>query len=112
MIRKKKQSAYEQFMTLSDPERERAVARYDNEDLTPGKPLTATDKAQHRRAARRAKRGRPQIGKGTKMVPITIERGFLKDVDSFAKQHGFKRSQMVVQGLRLLMQQEPKAKAG
>ena len=50
--------------------------------------LTAADKALFRRAAargRRLKRGRPKIGNGSKLVPITLECGLLKKVDSFAK---------------------------
>jgi hypothetical protein len=64
----------------------------------PGKPLTAEDRALHRRA-----RGRPIVGKGAKIVPISIERGLLTDADAFAKRHKLKRSEMVAQGLRLVM---------
>jgi metal-responsive CopG/Arc/MetJ family transcriptional regulator len=44
------------------------------------------------------------VGKGAKIVPVSIERGLLKEVDSFARRHKLKRSQMVAQGLRLVMQ--------
>lgn len=105
---KRKQNAYERFMALTPAERAADVAGYDQEDLTPGKPLSAAGKALHRRAAARgaraAKMGRPKVGKGAKIVPVTIERGLLREADSFAKRHGLKRSQMVAQGLRLVMQ--------
>ncbi len=101
--------AYERFMALTPAQRDAEVAKFDREDLIPGKPLTAADKALHRRAARKAKMGRPRVGKGAKIVPVSIERGLLKDADTFAKRHKLKRSQMVAQGLRLVMQQ---AKAG
>ena len=38
------------------------------------------------------------------IVPVSIERGLLKEADSFARRHKLKRSQMVAQGLRLVMQ--------
>ena len=72
----------------------------------PGKPLTARDRAKHRKAGLG---GRPQIGEGAKIVPISLERGLLRRADTFAKQHKLKRSQMVADGLRLLMQQRAKA---
>ncbi|MEA2734583.1 MAG: hypothetical protein QOE14_1034 [Humisphaera sp.] len=106
--KKKSDAAYERFMAMTPAQRTADVAKYDQEDLTPGKPLTVADKALHDRAAARgaraAKMGRPKIGKGAKIVPVTIERGLLKEADSFARQHGLKRSQMVAQGLRLVMQ--------
>jgi metal-responsive CopG/Arc/MetJ family transcriptional regulator len=37
-------------------------------------------------------------------MSISIERGLLKEADSYAKRHNLKRSQMVADGLRLLMQ--------
>jgi hypothetical protein len=85
-----------------------ATAEYDREWTgpgLPGKPLSTAQRSAHRRAAARAKKmGRPKIGKGAKIVPVTVERGLLKQADDFARRHGLKRSQMVAQGLRLVMQ--------
>jgi hypothetical protein len=111
----RKGGAYERFMAMTPAQREAEVARFDKEDLTPGKPLTPAQRALHRRAAARGARaanakkkmGRPPIGKGAKIVPVTIERGLLKEADAFAKEHGLKRSQMVAQGLRLVMRAQP-----
>jgi hypothetical protein len=64
----------------------------------PGKPLTAADRALHRKA-----RGRPMVGKGAKIVPVSIERGLLTRADAFAQRHKLKRSEMVAKGLRLVM---------
>jgi hypothetical protein len=69
----------------------------------PGKPLTAAQRAQHKRAGARAKAGRPKIGRGAKIVPVSIEKGLLSKVDAFAQRHHLKRSQMVSEGLRLVM---------
>ena len=69
----------------------------------PGKPLTAAQRAQHRRAGARAKAGRPKIGAGAKIVPVSIERGLLAQADAFAQRHHLKRSKLVADGLRLVM---------
>lgn len=106
------------YAQMNTAELAAATAEYDQEWTgpgLPGKPLTAAQRALHRRAAARgartarAKMGRPKVGAGAKIVPVTIERGLLKEADAFAKRHQLKRSQMVAQGLRLVME---RAKAG
>ena len=104
---KKKQKPYERMTTA---ELAAATAAYDRPCTgqgLPGKRLTAAQRAQHRRAATRAKAGRPKIGRGAQVVPISIERGLLTQVDAFARRHHRKRSQMVTEGLRLVMQRRP-----
>lgn len=118
---KKKISEYERFMALTDAEKDAEVAIYDKfpHGFPGGKPLNKSDKALHRLARARGRAvaagkvppaertpgaGRPMVGKGAKIVPVSIERGLLKEADSFAKAHNLKRSQMVAQGLRLVMQ--------
>ena len=99
-----KHKPYEQMNTA---ELAAATAEYDQPWTgpgLPGKPLTAAQRAQHRRAGARSKAGRPKIGGGAKIVPISIERGLLTQVDAFAARHDLKRSQMVAEGLRLVMQ--------
>jgi metal-responsive CopG/Arc/MetJ family transcriptional regulator len=36
-------------------------------------------------------------------VPVSIERGLLEEVDAFAQANHLKRSQMVAEGLKLVM---------
>ena len=99
-----KHKPYEQMNTA---ELAAATAQYDTPWTgrgLPGKPLTAAQRAQHRRASAHAKAGRPKIGGGAQIVTVSIERGLLRQVDSFAKRHNLKRSQMVAQGLRLVIQ--------
>lgn len=124
---KKKISEYERFMALTDAEKDAEVAIYDQfPEGFPGKPLRKSDRALDRLARARGRAvaagkvppadrvpaagsanigpGRPMVGKGAKIVPVSIERGLLKQADSFAKAHNLKRSQMVAEGLRLVMQ--------
>lgn len=98
-----KRKAYEKMTTEELAE---ATSEYDKPWTgkgLPGKRLSAAQRAQHRKASVRAKAGRPTIGAGAKIVPVSIERGLLMQVDAFAQRHQLKRSQMVVEGLRLVM---------
>jgi hypothetical protein len=110
VMAKKKISEYERFMALTDAEKDAEVAIYDTfPEGFPSKPLSGADKALHRVARAKGRivaraAGRPIVGKGAKIVPVSIERGLLKQADSFAKRHKLKRSQMVAEGLRLVMQ--------
>lgn len=107
---KKKITEYERFMALSDAQKDAEVAIYEQYPQGfPSKPLRESDKALHRVARAKGRSvarapGRPMVGKGAKIVPVSIERGLLKEADSFARRHKLKRSQMVAQGLRLVMQ--------
>jgi hypothetical protein len=103
MMMMRKHKRYEQMNTA---ELAAATAEYDkpwNGPGLPGKPLTKEQRAKHRRANARAKAGRPKIGAGAQIVPVSIERGLLRQVDAFARRHEMKRSQMVAEGLRLVM---------
>jgi hypothetical protein len=99
----KKRKRYDQ---MNASELAKATAAYDRPWTgkgLPGKPLTATDRVKHRRAGLG---GRPRIGEGAAIVPISIERGLLRQADAFAKQHQLKRSQLVAEGLRLAMRRK------
>jgi hypothetical protein len=102
MKKQKAPSPIERFMSLSDAQKDADVAQYENGiDPREWHPLTPAQRKQWSRIKRKI--GRPKIGKGAKIVPISIERGLLEEVDSFAKRYKLKRSQMVAQGLRLVM---------
>jgi hypothetical protein len=97
-ITMQKRKGYSEMTTV---ELREATREYDREWTgpgLPGKPLTAKDKELHKRA-----RGRPKIGNGAKIVPVSIERGLLSRADAFAKRHKIKRSEMVAEGLKLVM---------
>jgi hypothetical protein len=103
MTKQKAPSPVETFIALSDDEKDAQVAKYEGgTDPKDWHPLSPAQRKQWARIKRRS--GRPMIGKGAKIVPVSIERGLLKEADSFAKRHKLKRSQMVAQGLRLVMQ--------
>ena len=102
--RKSKLDPIERFLELSDAEKDAEVARFDSGiDPSEWKPLTALQRKRWDKIQKRL-RGRPKIGDGAKVLAVSVERGLLKEADAFAKRHNLKRSQMVAQGLRLVMQ--------
>src|SRR5437764_7798256 len=102
MRKQKDPSPIERFLALSDAEKDAEVAPFEKGiDPKDWRPLTASQRKQWARIKRKI--GRPKVGQGAKIVPVSIERGLLEEVDSFARKHKLKRSQMVAQGLRLVM---------
>jgi hypothetical protein len=104
-MKKQKMSDAERFESLSEAEKARELAPFEQMEVSPGKPLTRQQRKRFEEVRRKALRGRPVIGKGAKIVPISIERDLLAQADAFARAHKIKRSQMVVKGLRLVMAQ-------
>ena len=102
-MKSKKKTPIEKFLALGDAEKDAEVARFDSGEI----PLSQSRSlnASERKLWKRIKRGlgRPKIGLGAAVVPVSIERGLLREVDAFVRTHRMKRSQMVVEGLRLVM---------
>jgi hypothetical protein len=98
----------EEFDALSADDKEKVWNYYDR--VIPESELRDPTPAQRAVIARQRRRnrkvGRPKIGKGAKMVAITIELGLLKRADAFAKKHGMKRAEMVAKGLLSVMRDE------
>ncbi len=99
----KKPGKIAQYLARPAAERAAELAALDRE-FTPAEltPLTPAQRASWARAKKR-KPGRPVVGKGAKRVPVTIEGGLLAEADSYAKAHGFKRTELIAAGLRLAM---------
>ena len=66
------------------------------------RPLTPAMRKQEQRA-RRKRPGRPRVGLGAQKLRISMERGLLKQVDSYAKARGMTRSDLIAQSLRRLL---------
>jgi hypothetical protein len=107
----KKEMTGHDFDALSDAEKEKIFAELDAEpveqQLARSKPLNARERAFYERfrKAQRAKRkaGRPRIGKGAKVIAVSVERGLLKRADAYARRHGLKRTELIAQALRTVM---------
>ena len=64
----------------------------------------ALPKAALRRG--KARRGRPQIGKGAAVICVSIERGLLEQTDRLAARLGVPRTALIARGLRALLERE------
>lgn len=90
--------------TMTIAELEAAAAIYDHEfaddqfhEMSP---------ANKRRWARvKKKMGRPKIGKGVKVVSISLEQGLLTKADNLAKKLGISRANLVSRGLTRLVEE-------
>src|SRR5207248_3201024 len=52
---------------------------------------------------KRAKKGRPRIGKGCKIIAASIERGLLERARAYGRRHGLNTSQVISRGLESLV---------
>ena len=92
----------EKFMALPEAQRAKIIAEIDAEPpqrrLSRSRSLNAGDKKRWKRF--QAKLGRPRVGRGTKAVSLTVEKGLLHEADAFARRNGMSRSELVARGLR------------
>jgi hypothetical protein len=91
------------YSRMTPAELDGIAATFDREiDYAETKPLTpAMRKAE--RAARRKRPGRPKVGLGAEKLRISMEKGLLKQVDAYAKEHGLTRSDLIAQSLRRIL---------
>lgn len=93
------------FDDLSAEDKERIYREI--EEAPPGKlwseskPLTAADRRRFERVKK--KLGRPKVGKGARVVSVSVEKELLDSADAFAKREGIGRTELFVRGLRLAM---------
>ncbi len=98
-------SAGKPYWEMNVEELAAATAEFDREGVggTFGEP-TPDQKARHARAKR--KRGRPRIGKGTKVISVSVEKGLLARADRLAKRLRVKRAELVARGLQAVVNAE------
>lgn len=95
-------STTEEFLALSDAEKERVYRALDREyTLEETRPLNAAERQLWREVKERT--GRPKVGKGAKVVSVSIERGLLDRSDRYARRKGMTRAQLIAEGLRLAL---------
>ena len=87
----------------------RATAEFDRENLAPPKPLTGEKLQRYRRAM--ARRGRPRVGKGSRAITVSLERGLLARADRLARSRGVNRSQLIASALAAQLGRPRAAKA-
>jgi len=99
---KKTRSAYEEFVAMTPAERDKAVAEFDKEFVsdTFGPPPPEA-LAQMRRARR--KPGRPKVGKGARVISVSVEKGLLSRSDALARKLKVRRAAIIARGLRAVL---------
>jgi hypothetical protein len=65
---------------------------------------TPAQRAKLQRAKR--KRGRPKVGKGVKVISVSIEQGLLEEADRLAKKLKVRRTRLISRGLRAVLDRE------
>ncbi len=52
------------------------------------------------------KRGRPRVGKGAKVIAVSLEKGLLAQCDRLAKKKGVSRASLIARGLKRVIAAE------
>lgn len=102
---KKKLSEYDRFMALSDEQKDAEVAIFDEEDLSPGRPISMAERRKFKAWQKRAV-GRPRIGEGFRRWNISLEKSIARDADAYARKHGKTRSGLVVEAIKSFIRQD------
>jgi hypothetical protein len=86
---------------LTAEEMDAEVARFDREiDMSKLKPLTP---AMRREWNAWKRRGRPKVGAGAERISVTMERQLLSRADAYARAKGMTRSQLIQQGVKVIL---------
>jgi len=97
-MKTQKRSPIEEFLALSDEEKEEVVAEFDKEFIAEtARPLSPAQRKLWRKAKR--KLGRPVKGEGHKVISVSLEKGLLKRVDAFVKKTGTTRASLIARAL-------------
>jgi hypothetical protein len=84
----------------------KATAELDRElVIDRSRPLTSQEEARWQRA--RQKPGRPKVGKGAKVISISIEKGLLSRADRLARKLQLPRTRLIALGLEALLENPP-----
>src|SRR5689334_15449739 len=103
MMRRKRKK----WSEMTTDELREATKEFDKEFVVDTfRPLTKKDIQLHEQAHRRG--GRPKIGKGAKIVAISVERDRLKRIDAYAKAHGMSRSELLLSATETLISKDRK----
>jgi hypothetical protein len=85
------------------------TAQFDEEFAINRAAELPTKMANNWKRAKR-KRGRPKIGKGAKVISVSLEQQLLKDVDRLAKTLGLTRAKLIAIGLSTVLARFTKRK--
>jgi len=103
---KTKPTPIEEFLALTDSEKERIWESYNREiPDSETRPLTSAeqDELDSARRAARSNRRRSMKAKSARRVQISLEGHLLKRADAYAARHRMTRAELIAKGLKLAM---------
>jgi hypothetical protein len=101
----KPKSASKKHWDMNSEELASATAEFDKEFVIRRfRDPSATERARWDKARR--KRGRPRVGKGAKVIAVSLEKGLLIQCDRLAKRKKTSRASLIARGLRAVIAAE------
>ena len=99
------------FDALSDAQKRQVSEYLEGEEAAHDfRPLTAAQRRRWERIKR--KPGRPRLGKGTRVVSVTVEKDLLSRADAYAKSAGLTRARFVGMALESFLTDSRRNGAG
>ncbi len=88
-----------EFDALSAEDKEKVARFYEQgKHRKEMRPLNTAERAEVKREKKRM--GRPKIGRGVKVISLSVERDLLKKADAYANRSGLKRAELFTRALR------------
>lgn len=105
MKTKRKKSIVTKYEKMRPKERQAATAKFDRESVAEeSRPLSAEERALWAKARR--KPGRPKVGRGVRVISVSVERDLLGRADELAQRLGISRASLVSRGLKAVLAAE------
>jgi len=105
MKTKGKRSVTTKYERMRPKELKAATAKFDQELVADeSRPLDAKERALWTKARR--KPGRPKVGRGVRVISVSVERELLGRSDALARQLGISRASLVSRGLKAVLAAE------
>jgi len=96
---------FEKYESMNAKELAEATAEFDKEFVAlKSRPLSPESAELWRRA--RARPGRPRMGKGAKVISVSVEKGLLARSDALARKLKVRRAALIARGLRAVLAHE------
>ncbi len=105
MKMKRKKSVVKKYERMRPEELKAATAEFDREFVVEkSRPLNAEERALWAKARR--KPGRPKVGRGARVISVSVEQGLLVQSDALAHRLGISRASLVARGLKAVLAAE------
>jgi hypothetical protein len=98
----RKKSMAKKYERMRPEELEAATAKFGQELVVEqSRPLNAEERLLWKKARR--KPGRPKVGRGARVISVSVERDLLVESDALAHRLGISRASLVARGLKAVL---------